>query len=260
MKTVIQKEDVLEKAIRTPYYFDIQGILDAMQKDGLIKPDGTLYSLFLRSRAEGKDCYQTVCDILEHTEELSLDRARFKAVASRMEELESMQKTSPVDFQLAYDMLYLKGELDLEPPLTNGELYTLASRAREMDVYSSCCYLHAERVEAVRVLLEFGTAAPRAIEGIPAMDADKMRSFLQACDIGVFSTLVDCVSEQNERFYSPETFILSSPAYASDFAALKSALTAALEQRPPLSAQISDAAQRTGAHAVGFAPGKDLGR
>lgn len=73
MKTVIQKEDVLEKAIRTRYYFDIQGILDAMQKDGLIKPDGTLYSLFLRSRAEGKDCYQTVCDILEHTEELSLD-------------------------------------------------------------------------------------------------------------------------------------------------------------------------------------------
>lgn len=66
MKTVIQKEDVLEKAIRTRYYFDIQGILDAMQKDGLIKPDGTLYSLFLRSRAEGKDCYQTVCDILEH--------------------------------------------------------------------------------------------------------------------------------------------------------------------------------------------------
>lgn len=98
MKTVIQKEDVLEKAIRTPYYFDIQGILDAMQKDGLIKPDGTLYSLFLRSRAEGKDCYQTVCDILEHTEELSLDRARFKAVVSRMEDLESMQKTSPVDF------------------------------------------------------------------------------------------------------------------------------------------------------------------
>lgn len=75
MKTVIQKEDVLEKAIRTRYYFDIHGILDAMQKDGLIKPDGTLYSLFLRSRAEGKDCYQTVCDILEHTDELSLDRA-----------------------------------------------------------------------------------------------------------------------------------------------------------------------------------------
>lgn len=190
----------------------------------------------------------------------NLDREKFKAVMSNMNQLEQMQENNFDNFQLAYDMLYLKGELDLEPPLTNGELYTLASRAREMDVYSSCCYLHAERVEAVRVLLEFGTAAPRAIEGIPAMDADKMRSFLQACDIGVFSTLVDCVSEQNERFYSPETFILSSPAYASDFAALKSALTAALEQRPPLSAQISDAAQRSGAHAVGFAPGKDLGR
>ena len=64
-----------------------------MQKDGLIKPDGTLYSLFLRSRAEGKDCYQTVCDILEHTEELSLDRARFKAVMSNMEQLEPVSYT-----------------------------------------------------------------------------------------------------------------------------------------------------------------------
>lgn len=247
MKTVIQKEELLQKAMRTRYYFDIQGILDAMQKDGLIKPDGTLYSLFLRSRAEGKDCYQTVCDILEHTEELSLDRAKFKAVASRMEELESMQKTSPVDFQLAYDMLYLKGELDLEPPLTNGELYTLASRAREMDVSSSCCYLHAERVEAIRVLLEFGTAAPRAIEGVPAMDADKMRSFLQTCDMDVFTTLVDCVSEENERFYGTNNFDLHTSFYADDLSALQNALTAALEQKPPLAAQISSAAQRTGA-------------
>lgn len=247
----IQKEDVLEKAIRTPYYFDIRGILDAMQKDGLIKPDGTLYSsLFLRSRAEGKDCYQTVCDILEHTEELSLDRARFKAVASRMEELESMQKISPVDFQLAYDMLYLKGELDLEPPLTNGELYTLASRAREMDVSSSCCYLHAERVEAVRVLMEFGTEAPRRIEGVPAMDADKMRSFLQSCDMKVFATLIDCVAEENERFYGEDGFDLHSPVYADDLSALNAALTSALEQRPSLSAQISHAAQRTAAQSA----------
>ena len=161
MNTVIQKEDVLEKAIRTPYYFDIQGILDAMQKDGLIKPDGTLYSLFLRSRAEGKDCYQTVCDILEHTEELSLDRAKFKAVVSRMEALENMQKEAPDDFRIAYDMLYLKGELDLEPSFTTGELYTLASRTYEASLRSGSCYLHSERVEAIRVLMEFGTAAPR---------------------------------------------------------------------------------------------------
>lgn len=247
MKTVIQKEDVLEKAIRTRYYFDIQGILDAMQKDGLIKPDGTLYSLFLRSRAKGKDCYQTVCDILEHTEELSLDRARFKAVASRMEEMESMQKEAPDDFRLAYDMLYLKGELDLEPPLTNGELYTLASRTYEASLNSNSCYLHAERVEAIRVLMEFGTEAPRRIEGVPAMDADKMRSFLQSCDMDVFITLVDCVSEENERFYGTDNIDLQSPYYADDLSALKTALTSALEQRPSLSAQISNAAQRTAA-------------
>lgn len=54
MKTVIQKEDVLEKAIRTRYYFDIQGILDAMQKDGLIKPDGRRQSQPPRGRVSGE--------------------------------------------------------------------------------------------------------------------------------------------------------------------------------------------------------------
>lgn len=176
-----------------------------------------------------------------------LDRAKFKAVVSRMEELESMQKTSPGDFRLAYDMLYLKGELDLEPPLTAGELYTLASRTHEASQRSESCYLHSERVEAVRVLLEFGTAAPRAIEGVPAMDADKMRSFLQTCDMDVFTTLVDGVSEENERFYGTDNIDLQSPYYAADLSALKTALTSALEHKPPLSAQISRAAQRVAA-------------
>lgn len=167
-----------------------------------------------------------------------------------MEELESMQKSSPDDFRLAYDMLYLKGELDLDPSLTTGELYTLASRTYEASLNSNSCYLHAERVEAIRVLLEFGTAAPRAIEGVPAMDADKMRSFLQTCDMDVFTTLADCVSEENERFYGTDNIDLQSPYYADDLSALNAALTSAMEQRPSLSAQISNAAQRTAAQSA----------
>lgn len=174
-----------------------------------------------------------------------LDRSKFKAVSSLMKQMERTQESAPEHFQLAYDMLYLMGELDLDPPLTNGELYTLASRAREMDVSSSCCYLHAERVEAIRVLMEFGTEAPRRIEGIPAMDADKMRSFLQSCDMEVFATLIDCVAEENERFYGEDGFDLKAPYYADEVAALKTAISASLEQKPPLSAQISDAAHRT---------------
>lgn len=119
-----------------------------------------------------------------------------------------------------------------------------------MDVSSSCCYLHAERVEAVRVLMEFGTEAPRRIEGVPAMAADKMRSFLQSCDMKVFATLIDCVAEENERFYGEDGFDLHSPVYADDLSALNAALTSALEQRPSLSAQISHAAQRTAAQSA----------
>lgn len=58
----------------------------------------------------------------------NLDREKFKAVMSNMEQLEQMQKNDFDNFQLAHDMLYLKGELQLDPPLTSGELYTLASK------------------------------------------------------------------------------------------------------------------------------------
>ena len=192
---------------------------------------------------------------------LNPDRSEFKAVVSKMEQLEQLEQNNCLHFQIAYDMLYLKGELELEPPLTNGELYTLTSKTLQASRYiSGCCYLHAERLEAIRVLLEFGTEAPRRIEGVPAMDADKMRSFLQTCDMDVFTTLVDCVSEENERFYGTDNIDLQSPRYADDLSALQTALTSALEKKPALSAQISNAVHRANVQPSSPAPTQNMER
>lgn len=62
--SVVHKEGVLNEAIKTKYYFDIRSILYAMDQEEVIDPNGNLYADNLKYRAKGRDCYETVVDIL----------------------------------------------------------------------------------------------------------------------------------------------------------------------------------------------------
>ena len=62
--SVVHKEDILNEAIKTKYYFDIMGILFDMEQEDVIGPHGDLYADNLKYRASGRDCYNTVIDIL----------------------------------------------------------------------------------------------------------------------------------------------------------------------------------------------------
>lgn len=62
--SIVHKDDVLNEAIKTKYYFDIMGILFDMEQENVISPHGDLYADNLKYRATGRDCYDTVVDIL----------------------------------------------------------------------------------------------------------------------------------------------------------------------------------------------------
>lgn len=62
--SVVHAEDVVNEAIKTKYYFDIMGILFNMEQEDVIDPYGDLYADNLKYRAKGRDCYNTVIDIL----------------------------------------------------------------------------------------------------------------------------------------------------------------------------------------------------
>lgn len=62
--SIVHKDDVLNEAIKTKYYFDIRSILYAMGQEEVIDPNGNLYVDNLKYRARGRDCYDTVVDIL----------------------------------------------------------------------------------------------------------------------------------------------------------------------------------------------------
>lgn len=62
--SIVHKEDVLNEAIKTKYYFDIMGILFDMEQEDVIGLYGDMYADNLKYRARGRDCYDTVVDIL----------------------------------------------------------------------------------------------------------------------------------------------------------------------------------------------------
>ena len=62
--SIVHKDDVLNEAIKTKYYFDIRSILYDMGQEEVIGPNGNLYADNLKYRAKGRDCYDTVVYIL----------------------------------------------------------------------------------------------------------------------------------------------------------------------------------------------------
>lgn len=70
--SIVHKEDVLNEAIKTKYYFDIRSILYAMGQEEVIDPNGNLYADNLKYRARGRDCYDTVVDILARLSAIEL--------------------------------------------------------------------------------------------------------------------------------------------------------------------------------------------
>ena len=68
--------------------------------------------------------------------------------------------------------------------------------------------LTAERVDAVRALLECGIAENRSAQLSPA-SPEQAKKVLLNCDLDVFVNLVDQVALDNQEFYAPDGFCLS---------------------------------------------------
>ena len=61
---VVDEKDVAREAIRTQHYFAIRGLMDGLMIKGMVDSNGKLYASLLKQAAKGRDCYDTVVDIL----------------------------------------------------------------------------------------------------------------------------------------------------------------------------------------------------
>lgn len=66
-------DEVLEAAARTQDFFAISSLIAAMDVESLISPDGKFYAQSLLWRAKGRDCYQTVQNIVGDIESIAED-------------------------------------------------------------------------------------------------------------------------------------------------------------------------------------------
>lgn len=111
--------------------------------------------------------------------------------------------TSNENYYIASDMAYLEQYVELDDPLTDEELFILASKIREA---SSSWFgqplLHEEHLDAVRYLLEYGINKNHSSE-FPLLNAEQTRKMLLSADNEVFGTLVEVAAINNrEHYYS----------------------------------------------------------
>lgn len=125
---------------------------------------------------------------------------RKKAILDLFKSISSMR--SHDYYQIAADMAYMQENIELENPLSDGELYTLASKLNEAGgSWFSQPLLHEEYLDAIRYLLEYGIDNTNSPE-FPELSADDARKLLLSADNQTFGTLVESVAIDNQGLYA----------------------------------------------------------
>ena len=93
---------------------------------------------------------------------------------------------------------------DASENLTKKELLLLAERTLDASQLSLVPLLTAERVDAVRTLLENGIS-PNRFPELPAVSPEDMTRVLLSCDMDVFTDLIEAVALDNQRYYAPDS-------------------------------------------------------
>lgn len=106
------------------------------------------------------------------------------------------------NYLLADDMVHLS-ETDLSPK----ELYHICCKVQNAAYLSTEPFLHQERVDATRYLLEYGIGNSRIgnrFSYLPKLTREQAKDFLLSASLTEVCTLIDIVASENREFYSVE--------------------------------------------------------
>ena len=130
------------------------------------------------------------------TESLTMEDSLSKA-AELVDEMLSQEGGSTL-LHLA-NIYHMLTECDLE----REERLQLTNRIHEIAGMSGVPVLSAERVDAVRFMLEHGIS-PNMSPEFTSISAEQAKELLLSCDIEVFADLVDAVAVDSQEYYGPE--------------------------------------------------------
>lgn len=169
-----------------------------------------------------------------HKKNLDLDKEIKQAVA--FVEGVSSKPHGKEKLGISNIVYMLKESEDL---LSNEEILCLTAKIYEASFMTEVPLLTAERVDAVRSLLEYGITENKSPE-FPTATREQAKELLLACDIEIFIDLVETVAIDNQRFYAPEY----SEPIEERLRPVRNAILSVINKKPELDSVIS-AAQTT---------------
>lgn len=150
------------------------------------------------------------------------------------------------DYQVAESMYALR-----ESGLSDDELFIISCKLQKCARFSAETFLHMERVDAARFLVEFGISEARlkfTSSVLPKLSSSEAKTFLLSAEPETFCAMIDVVASENRDYYhvsSSDDMIMLEEGQA-----LLRELQAFLIRKRPLRTQISEADQRTNQQAL----------
>ena len=148
--------------------------------------------------------------------------------------------------ELRWDQNYLVAD-DMarlsETELTPKELYRICCKVQKAAYLSAEPFLHQERVDAVRYLLEYGigNSYSNRFSYLPKLSREQVKDFLLSASLTDVRTLIDIVASENRELYSVERGI--DILQDADGRMLVAQLTDFANGKPSLGLQVQAAEQ-----------------
>ena len=123
-------------------------------------------------------------------------------------------------FQIASDMAYMADNIGLDNPLSDDELYALATKLYDANAIIDTPVLHEELLDSLRYMLEYGLT-----ESLPKLSEDDTRKLLLSADV------------DNQHFYKEA----EDQLHYADLSQIEKAIESIKNTKPPLSEKIATA-------------------
>ena len=150
------------------------------------------------------------------------------------------------DFQVAESMYALR-----ESGLSDDELFIISCKLQKCASFSAETFLHMERLDAARFLVEFGISEARlkyTSSVLPKLTNSEAKAFLLSAEPETFCAMIDIAASENRDYYhvsSSDDMIMQEEGQA-----LLQKLQTFLKQKRPLLTQINEADQRANQQAL----------
>lgn len=135
-------------------------------------------------------------------------------------------------FQIASDMAYMADNIGLDNPLSDDELYALATKLYDANAIIDTPVLHEELLDSLRYMLEYGLT-----ESLPKLSEDDTRKLLLSADVETFAQLVVIGAVDNQHFYKEA----EDQLHYADLSQIEKAIESIKNTKPPLSEKIATA-------------------